>query len=154
MHSRISVQSTPKSSRRTRIFIPYKKETNNQRRKGIRTAKLPQPQPTSVDPITRGSFELNLYHYDMKSYRIDRSCNLETPWLVVELKFPGCLWSLKDSIIQDFPSTFTARGAFDYIKKEVKTLVASNVKYMEHLTALLTQEYIPGQNGAEIYFNA
>ena len=56
-----------------------KKETNyQQRNKGIRTAKLPQPQPTPVEPITRGLFGLKVYHYDMKSYQIGRSCTLET----------------------------------------------------------------------------
>ena len=46
------------------------------------------------------------------------------------------------------------RDAFDFIKKKVKTSSASNEKYMEHLAAMLTREYIPGQNGAKIYFKA
>ena len=49
------------------LFL-VKEETNYQRLKGISTAKLLQPQPTPVEPITRGLFELPLYHYDMKSY--------------------------------------------------------------------------------------
>ena len=70
----------------------------------------------------------------------------------MDLKSPGCICSLKDSIIQDLPSTFTARDTFDFIKKNVKALSTSNAKCMEHLISMLTREYIPGQNGVGIYF--
>ena len=70
------------------------------------------------------------------------------------LKFPGCIRSLKDSILQNLPSTFTARDVFEFIEKKLKTSAASNAKYTEHLTAMLTRKYIPGQNDVKIYFEA